>query len=92
MKLFGKCEGCAAKDAELARMHEREEWYQKQVDQQNRRLLELADPNANARLVQADRLDRKPVSAPRAAPPPPPVLPGSEPSPPRDWEVDAEAS
>ena len=90
MRLF-QCDGCKAKEEEIGRLHERIAWFEKQVDQQNRRLLELADPAANQRLVQADRLEKRPISAPRAAPASP-VLPGTEPSPPPTWEIDVEGA
>jgi hypothetical protein len=90
MSLFS-CRGCEAKEAEIRRLLERQKWFEDQVDRQNKRLIELTDPGANTRVVQADRLDRKPVTAPTRAAPAPPLLPGTEPAPPPAWEVDAES-
>jgi hypothetical protein len=55
---------------------------EKQLDIQNQRLVEIADPRANERVVQAARLDRKPDTPPaRVAPYAGLRLPGTEPSP-----------
>jgi hypothetical protein len=89
MSLFG-CRGCEAKSAEIRRLGEQLKWFEEQVDRQNRRLLEVADPRINERLVQADRLDRRPVTAAPRAAPDAPLLPGTEPAPPPAWEVDVE--
>ena len=58
-------------------------------DAQNKRFLEIADPHANARVVQADRLAQKPISVPRPPTAEGPLLPGTEPSPAESlsWEV-----
>ena len=92
MKLFGPCEACAAKDAEIQRLNDRLTWFETQVDRQNKRLLEIADPSANQRLVQADRLERRPITAAPRAAPPEPLLPGTEPEAPPAWEVDGEGA
>jgi hypothetical protein len=90
-KLF-PCRGCEARDAEIARLERQIVWFEGQVNLQNRRLVEIADPRANERLVQADRLERKPILAgPRADPNAGIRLPGTEPAPPPTWEVDSEA-
>ena len=90
-KLF-PCRGCEAKDAELARTGETMRWLEEQIDLQNRRLVEIADPRANERVVQAARLDRKPDTPPaRVAPYDGLRLPGTEPSPEPGWEVDQES-
>ena len=86
LRLFG-CAACEAKDDEIAHQKEMIEWLQGQLDVQNKRFLEIADPRANERVVQADRLAKKPISTqrpPRAAGP---LLPGTEPSPESSWEV-----
>jgi len=87
-KLFS-CRGCDAREAELQRKESQLRWFERQLDLQNRRLVEIADPRANERVVQADRLERKPILAgPRAAPDAGIRLPGTEPAPIPDWEVD----
>jgi hypothetical protein len=85
------CRGCEAKNAEILRLEARLKWFEDQIDRQNKRLLEIADPRINERLVQADRLDRKPVTAAPRAAPAAPLLPGTEPAPESPWEVDAES-
>jgi len=91
-KLF-PCRGCEAKDAELERKEKQFRWFEGQLDAQNRRLVEIADPHANERVVQADRLSRKPIFAgPRADPNAGIRLPGTEPAPPPTWEVDPEGA
>jgi hypothetical protein len=92
-KLF-PCRGCEAREAELDRASVRLAWFERQLDMQNRRLIEIADPRSNERLVQADRLDKRPIIAgPRADPNAGSIrLPGTEPPPPTDWEVDAEGA
>ena len=91
-KLF-PCRGCEAKDAELARREGQLRWFESQMDRQNKRLVEIADPHAEERVVQADRLSRKPIFAgPRAAPYAGTRLPGTEPAPTPDWEVDPEGT
>ena len=90
MSLF-TCRGCEARTSEILRLEARLEWFEDQIDRQNKRLLEIADPRINERLVQADRLDRRPVTAAPRAAPDAPLLPGTEPAPPPPWEVDAES-
>ncbi len=91
-KLF-PCRGCEARDAELERIGKTLQWFESQLDQQNKRLIEIADPHANERVVQADRLGKKPIlRPPRADPSAGLILPGTEPAPRPDWEVDDEAS
>lgn len=94
--IFGKpCAGCEAREAEIRRLNDRCTRYEEQLDRAMKRFLELADPRANARVAQADRLAAQPVTtAPRPAAPEAPLLPGTEPAPPYDepaWEVDAES-
>lgn len=88
--MFGKCVACEAKDGEIARQKETIEWLQGQLDVQNKRFLEIADPRANERVVQADRLAARPITAPKPMPAPGPLLPGTEPSPATPWEVSDE--
>ena len=90
-KLF-PCRGCEARDAELERAGKTLQWFESQLDQQNKRLIEIADPHANERVVQADRLKDRPIlRPPRADPSAGLILPGTEPAPSPDWEVDPEA-
>jgi hypothetical protein len=87
IRIFG-CRGCEARENEISRQQRVIEWLQGQVDVQNKRFLEITDPRANERVVQADRLDRKPVTTSRKPSEPRPLLPGTEPSPSTDsWEV-----
>jgi hypothetical protein len=87
-KLF-PCRGCEARDAELERVQKSLRWLEGQVENQNKRLVEIADPHAEERVVQADRLGRKPITPPRRADPDAGLrLPGTEPAPLPDWEVD----
>jgi len=81
------CRACKAKDDEIAHQQETILWLQGQLDRQNKRFLEIADPGANDRVVQADRRAAKPISAPKPLMAPEPLLPGTEPSPAPSWEV-----
>jgi hypothetical protein len=92
MKRWWPCRGCAAKEEEIERLQEQLRWFEGQLDAQNKRLVEIADPRANERVVQAERLEKRPHSPLRAAPAAGPILPGTEPAPPPMWEVDAEES
>ena len=86
------CRGCASKEAEIGRLNDQLRWFEEQVDKQNKLLLEIADPRINERMVQADRLRERPVSAAPRAAPASPLLPGTEPAPPPAWEVDSQES
>lgn len=85
------CEGCSARQAEIDRLERRLSRYDDQIDGLMKRMTELADPRINERLVQADRLERKPIPAPQRAAPEAPLLPGTEPAPRPSWEVDSES-
>jgi hypothetical protein len=85
--MWPRCSACSAKDGEIARQKETIEWLQAQLDAQNKRFLEIADPGANSRVVQADRRAAAPISAPQAPKAVDPLLPGTEPSPAPSWEV-----
>jgi hypothetical protein len=87
-RLFG-CSACAAKDREIARQDAHLRWLQQQLDQQNKRLAEIAAPHSVGRIAAAERA---PAPARRIAIDPDQGsadLPGFEPATPPSVELEA---
>lgn len=82
MGLFG-CKGCDAKDDEIKHLLAQIDHYQRMLDTQQKRILELAQPGATYRMEHAGPRPVEPKADAALRGKPRHFMPGYEPDPPR---------